>query len=151
MKAQLSIDFIVSLIIFIGFVAYIFFQLISYSPPYINEIADQRLKSETYQVSELLINSPVGFGLSDITKNKTNLLSLNKIKNFGCQSPSDYDAMKSSIDTDYQFSIVLTNSTGWTLINCTTSQPVAKATKSEVRRIVAFDNLDYGELVVQMW
>lgn len=164
MKAQLSIDYIVSLIIFIGFVFYIFLQLLSYGPPYISEIEKQRLRSEAYQISELLINDPGApldwnstkvnrTGLSDSTKNKTNVLSINKINNFTqiCNGSNDYNRMKSLIDTEYQFSIELINrASSQLLINCTPPQPIAKAVKAEIRRTVAF-GLGYGELIVRMW
>jgi hypothetical protein len=167
MKAQLSLDYIVSLIVFIGFVTYIFFQLLSYGPPYISEIEKQRLRSEVYQISELLVNDPgeplnwnsLDFtnvervGLSDETKNKTNVLSLEKIGKFNqiCTSENGYDKIKSKIDTEYQFLIQLINkSNNQYLINCTPPQLITKALKAEIRRTVVFGS-DFGELIVQMW
>lgn len=164
MKAQLSIDYIVSLVVFIGIVTYIFFQLLSYGPPYIDEIEKQRLRSEAYQVSELLINDPgepldwnstnvKRVGLSDHLQNKTNVLSLSKINNFTqiCNGFTGYDRMKSLIDTNYQFNISLKDiATGNILIECFPQQIIGKATKVEIRRIVAFDS-SYGELTIQMW
>jgi hypothetical protein len=164
MKAQLSIDYIISLIIFISIAAYIFLRTASYTPPYINQIKVQRLKAEAYQISELLINDPgqpldwnpanvERVGLSDHTKNETNFLSSNKITAFSeiCTNSIGYDTMKSKIDTDYQFNITLKDRvTGNILIKCFPPQIVGKATKAEIRRIVAFDS-SYGELIVQLW
>jgi len=163
MKAQLSIDYIVSLIVFILFGTYIFFQVTGYTPAYITQIETQRLRSEAYQISELLVNDPgeplnwevcgsaclERIGLSDYTKNKTNFLSRSKIDKFDeiCNQVDGYAIIKSLIDTDRQFSIILNKADGETLISCSSSS-IFKP-KFEIRRIVTFDS-SYGELIVQV-
>ena len=56
MKGQISIDYYVSLIIFIFFVVYFLFQITNLVPVFIGQMEEQRMRSETYQISELLIN-----------------------------------------------------------------------------------------------
>jgi hypothetical protein len=58
MKSQLSMEYYISLTIFILFIGYIFFQLILRSPQFIMEVENERLRSESYQISELLVNNP---------------------------------------------------------------------------------------------
>lgn len=59
MKAQISfVEFIIAFSIFSVFVAYLFFRLLSFMPAYLNEIRSERVRSEAYQISELLINDP---------------------------------------------------------------------------------------------
>ena len=166
MKAQISIEYIISVIVFILFATYIFFRVIVYPAGYINEIKTQRLKSEAYQISELLVNDPgepldwnikpdnerIRIGLSDSNQNKTNFLSMNKIAEFNDTCNTNYDEIKRLIGTDYQFSIFLSSSgtASTRLINCSYPGMVVKPVKFEVSRIVAFDST-YGELIVELW
>lgn len=164
MKGQFGIEQLISLSIFITFVAYFFFQFLSLRPAYLKEVKNERIRAEAYQVSELLINDP-GYpiswtldpdqtkrvGLSDESFNKTNLLSSAKISMFNSQCSSDYNKVKKWIGSDYDFSIFLTDkSTGILKINCYPPNMAPKGINVTVRRIVAFDS-SYGELVLQMW
>ena len=56
MKAQISYDFYFSLVVFVLFISFLFFRLITFLPFYSDEISIQRLRSEAYQISEILIN-----------------------------------------------------------------------------------------------
>ena len=163
MKAQLSLEYYISLIIFIGFVVYISFQIMRISPQFITEVKNERLKSEAYQISELLINDagqPINwnsqppvkrFGLSD-NSNKTNLLSQGKIAAFNT-SCSDYDNIRKliGIGTEYYFSLNLIDSNGQTLINCNPPLTVIKPAKIAITRIVALNQTTFGELTLQLW
>src|SRR4030042_873859 len=162
MKAQLSIEYYVSLTIFILFVGYIFFQLIIRSPQFIVEVQNERLRSESYQISELLINDPgepivwnqanvKRIGLSS-NLNETNLLSNEKISALQSICNTDYEKIRKLIGTEYYVSIELTNMTsGEKLIVCTSPISVTKKTKVATTRIVALDSKDFGELVLQLW
>lgn len=170
MKGQFSIDFYISFIFFIMFVIYLFFQISKIIPNYLNEVNVQTLRSEAYQISELLINDlgePKDWnilpedqrnkikriGLLDETQNKTNLISQTKATalNTICNSADGYEMIKSKIATDYQFSLILINRVNnETLINCFVSGAMTKPIRVDMRRIVAFDN-SYGELILQMW
>jgi len=57
MKGQISfVEYIVSITIFITFAVFFFYNLLSFMPTYLNEIRNERVRSEAYQISELLIN-----------------------------------------------------------------------------------------------
>jgi len=166
MKAQLSIEYYASLIIFILFVGYIFFQLITTSPHFIREAKNERLRIEAYQISELLINDPgepidwnlptetvKRFGLSS-NSNKTNLLDMNKIIAFNDSCNTNYKNVRSLIDTEYYFSINLNKTSGEkieNLIDCKPKINVTKQMKVSLSRVVALDSNEFAELVVQMW
>jgi hypothetical protein len=166
MKGQFTFDYLIALILFVTFVIYLAFRLLQFSPVYINEVNEQRLRAEAYQISEILVNDPgqpvywnsttpinqiKRVGLSDQTKNKTNLLSLTKISSLQtlCNQPNGYTNIKSWLGTEFQFSINLTKSDGTKLINCTSPQ-AASLLKVDVKRIVAFDS-SYGNLSIQVW
>jgi len=168
MKGQISfVEFLVTTTVFISFIGYFSFQLINFYPLYLGEIRNERIRSEAYQISEILVDDPgypmnwnvVGgvqrLGLSDETKNKTNVLSLNKITAIGdgtnlCKP--GYDTVKKWLGSAYDFSIVLTRKipSEMILINCRPPPSPLKAINTTVRRIVSFDS-SYGELIVQMW
>ena len=162
MKAQLSIEYYASLTIFIVFIGYIFFQLITTSPQFIRESKNERLRIEAYQISEMLINDPgepidwptktvKRLGLSS-NQNKTNLLDTNKISIFSSSCASDYENIRSLIGSEYYFSINLTDrESGQKLIECKPPIPVKKQTTVSITRIVALDSNKAAELVVQLW
>jgi|GEM_PF-1696293 hypothetical protein len=56
MKAQASFEYYFSLVLFIMFATYIVFQTISITSVYRREIRNRLLKTEAYQISELLVN-----------------------------------------------------------------------------------------------
>lgn len=125
MKGQLSLDFYISILVFILFSMYIVLQLVNIIPTYSREVNVQALRSEAYQVSELLINDPgkpidwySGYadnqinriGLSNHTiyviqrapgdyvlSNLTNVVSFAKITtlNSKCHIPGGYTRLKS--------------------------------------------------------
>jgi hypothetical protein len=168
MKAQISfVEYLVAFTIFVGFFGYFYIQVLKFVPEYLNQIRTQRIRSEAYQISELLVNDPgdpinwhlVGtvrrLGLSDETKNLTNFLSLSKINAIGdgtnlCKP--GYENVKKWLASDSDFSIIFTRKSPSeaTLINCRPSVTGVKAVNVTVRRIVFFGS-GYGELIVQMW
>jgi hypothetical protein len=166
MKAQISfVEFLVAIIIFLSSVTYIAFQISSLIPNYINEIKAERMRSEAFQLSELLINDPGNpanwyqdfdhaerLGLSDETRNKTNLLSGDKISKFNETCFSSYLEVKKKLGIDYNFSLVLKDGkTGKIKINC--SVPILPR-YTRITRIVAYtenNEIKYGEMVLQAW
>jgi hypothetical protein len=165
MKGQFGMEQLISLSVFIVFVVYFFFQFLNLRPTYLNEVKNERIRSEAYQISELLVNDP-GYplnwnanptltqraGLSDETQNKTNLLSLNKINAFNSECVGNgYYNVKKWIGAENDFSIFLTDkSTGTLKIGCYNKAIVSKGINVTVRRIVTFGS-SYGELILQMW
>jgi hypothetical protein len=171
MRAQFSIDYYVALIIFILLTTYISFQVLAFSPLYTNEINSQRLRSEAFQISEILINDagqPVNWenvdensikriGLSNESFNYTNFLSTKKIsalKNLignPC-SQTGYGKIKGWLDVQDDFSFSLINKTSeTTIISCNPPQKVARRTLVNISRIVSFDSGDYGILNLEVW
>ncbi len=164
MKAQISVEYFISLILFIGFIAYIFFQVLRFTPVYLTEIKNEEIRSEVYQISELLVNDhgePANWdlgtinrlGLSDETQNKTNLLSRRKINLIESRcSAGGYSDIKTWIGTEHDFTIILTDlSTSSILINCKPDTFITRTINATVRRVVAFDSGNYGELIVEVW
>lgn len=163
MKAQLSLEYYISLITFILFVTYVSFQLIKISPQFINEVKNERLKSEAYQISELLINDagePINWynqqnvkrvGLSS-NLNKTNFLSLEKITAFQSKCNSDYNNIRKLIGTEYYFSLQLIDrSSGQKLIDCNPPVTVIKPAKVVMSRIVALSSNSFSEMILKLW
>jgi hypothetical protein len=171
MKAQFSIDYYVALIIFILLTTYISFQVLAFSPLYTKEINSQRLKSEAFQISEILINDagqPVNWenvdensikriGLSNESLNYTNFLSTKKILTLASLignpcSQLGYEKIKSWLGIQDSFSFSLINKTsGTTILSCSPEQRVARELVANISRVVAFDSGDYGILNLEVW
>jgi hypothetical protein len=98
------------------------------------------------------INNIKRIGLSTNSKNETNLLSEGKIEGLRtlCNGADGYDVIKKRIGAEHSFSIVIIDSTGTlNTVNCgpgTTGEIIAS-----IKRLVAFDSGDYGEVIVQIW
>lgn len=93
-------------------------------------------------------------GLSNESMNKTNYLSLQKINalNSYCNAPSGYENVKRNLGAVNNFAILLFNRTadsGKILINCQPPYPFSSPINTTLRRIVAIDSNDIGELIVQ--
>jgi hypothetical protein len=166
MKGQLGLDYYLSLILFALFSSYIVYQIMGITPAYLREIRNERLRSEAYQISEMLVNNPgepinwhelppeqiKRVGLSDEEENRTNLLSREKIEafNLNCSNYQDIVGWVGA-DPEIQFSVTLINTTGYAYISCFPTVTIARAAVMAVRRVVAIDSGDWGELVVQVW
>jgi len=166
-KGQLSIEYFVAMIIFIFFVVYFLFQMSNLVPEFTGEMENQRIRSEAYQISEIMINSPgmpanwnalpysqtVLFGLSNQTLNKTNLLSSAKIvsMNSTCVSLGQ-QAIQSKFYTDLEMSMIIVDRTdGSPRLDCNAPRNNTRGFSVTVRRIVAFDDGRFGDLTLQMW
>lgn len=165
MKAQLSIEYFVSMILFVMFVAYIIFQLMTFTPNYLNEIKTESLRSEAYQISELLVNDPgepanwqtvadssiKRLGLLDDSRNKTNLLSKTKVDALRSKC-GNYENVKKWVDTENQFSLLIVDKTGIVgTVDCRPTAITTRAINTTIRRVVAFDSGGYGELILHVW
>lgn len=166
MKGQISfVEYLVSMVVFIVFVSYIFLSISDFIPSYLNEIKKERMKSEVYQVSELLINDPgepknwnaVGdgqikrIGLSDENSDKTNFLSASKVNALRTKC-ANYDSVRDWLGVENQFSLLIVDKTGSVeAVDCHPTTYVTRGLNVSIRRTVAFSNMGYGELVLQMW
>lgn len=124
-KGQLAADFYVALIIFIGFLAYITFQLFQIVPASSSNLDTESVRIEAYQLSELLVNDGghpndwydtikypsvadiKRIGLSDSAKDITNYLSTPKINRFKSLC-SNFNDIKALLD--------ITDEAGFTII-----------------------------------
>lgn len=165
MKAQISfVEFLTSMIIFVGFVAYFSLFTLSSVSSYLAEIRMERLRVEAYQLSELLMNDPgeplnwnTNFlnakrpGLLDHTQNKTNLLSKSKIDEFRLRCQLNYESVKSKLGTDLNFLIVLRLEGS----EAVCSPPIVpEKSKGSIARVFAYldgAEIKYGEMVVNVW
>ena len=176
-KGQFNVEFFTVLILFVGFAAYFSTKLMGIGPIYIKETNKAIVRAEAYRISEMIINNPgvpsywdvlvdIGeddqikrIGLSDHLQNKTNLLSDDKINNISvlCARPGGYNEIKSLIGAEHDFLIMLTELTGepgGPRIDCGSTEFGENA--ALIKRLIVFDSendgeLDYGELVVQVW
>lgn len=166
-KAQINLEYIVSLTLFITLSVYIAFQLAQRTPSYINALHMEYIQSEAYQLSELLINDggepsnwekiwdsmPSGvkrLGLS--TGERANLLSTNKINKLDDICTNYEDVVNRLGITDYQISMFIKDSkSGVILLDCSPQQIIPKQDIASIRRIVAFDSGSYGEFTIQVW
>jgi len=59
MKGQLSfVEYLVSFLVFITFISYFFLRIINETPIFLNEIRNERIRAEAFQLSEILVNDP---------------------------------------------------------------------------------------------
>lgn len=169
-KGQINVEYIVSLTVYITLATYIAFQLSQQTPVYLRAVREEYVKSETYQLSELLIND-VGYpedwntlwpsSPSDIKRVglsggvKTNLVSVDKIDALDDICSSDYDNLVEmlGIDVDdYQISVFVKDTTNDViLLDCSPTVITTGQSVESIRRIVALDSGDYGELIIQTW
>lgn len=173
MKGQISfVEYLASLVLFLTAVIFIAIQMINFVPQYLTEINNQRTRIDAYQISELLVNDPGNpinwyvnspvcqngvsgicrMGLSNENVNKTDYLSLQKITAFNnyCNAPGGYDNIRNNISAVSSFAILLFDHTsGNLLINCNPPALFSSSINTTIRRIVAIDSNDIGELIVQ--
>lgn len=177
MKGQISIDYYVSLIIFIFFVVYFLYQMSNLVPAFNSQLEDQRVRSEAYQMSELLVNdagSPANWnalvpngtanisriGLLDQSANETNLVSTAKMAalNSLCASQGQ-QLVRSLMGTDLEFSVFVVDRTNGTVdvsctgpdANSTTGQPLRRAVSVTQKRTFAFSDSHFGDMTMQVW
>lgn len=174
MKGQISIDYYVSIAVFIFFIVYFLFQISNIVPTFKGQMEEQRMRLEAYQISEVLANDggkplqwawqPIGnierIGLSDHMANKTNLLNVSKIAALDelCESQGQ-QFLKTRMGTDLDFSVFVIDRRNNTVMldclppdtNATTGAPLLRGTSITAARMVAFNNNDFGEIKVQVW
>jgi len=147
MKAQAGFEFYFAIIAFIAVVVYFFFQLVEYYPSYLYQMKYEILKSEAWQLSEMLINDPgepinwktsgtiKRLGLNDETKNQTNLISYEKAAAFNVLCNLDYKKTLELLGTNYTLSVYLVDNAGNVIISC--SHPSTGLFTINITRIVA--------------
>lgn len=175
MKGQISIDYYAAVIVFIIIVTYFVFQIANIVPRYVSQIEADRMRSESYQVSEILVNDAghpdnwetlVGspeqiqrIGFSNVAADATNVVSLQKVLALQtlCSSQG-HEFVRNVIDTEFQISILVVNrENDVTQATClgpatdSSGKPFGRGFVATTSRTFAFGDGDVGELTVQVW
>lgn len=165
-KGQLSVDFYIALIIFLGFLAYITFQLFQIAPASFASLEEESIRIEAYQISEILINDGghpndwetkaltdiKRIGLSDTTKNITNYLSSSKVARFNALC-SNFNDIKNLLDIkdSESFTFIEHRPTGDVIETCKSSAPIDRRTSFSVSRTVFVSGTSYPtEIIVEV-
>ena len=168
-KGQFSLEYYISLLIFIGFVIYLLFQVQILIPNHLREIRVQTLRLEAYQVSELIANDggqPNNWnepavadsdikriGLSALTEQ--NVLSTAKVAALDTKCRNlGYASLRDWLDMQNQFYIIVQD-TDNTLVNtqerCPPTARIGSSTTVVVTRVVTFDSGKSGTLTLTVW
>ena len=171
MKAQLTFEYMISFIIFIGIIVYIYLSYSANIPNFIQEVFKEDARSKAYQLSEILVNDlghPIDWdksnvervGLSDMNFNKANLMSrikITELSGFDCANQNDYDELKDLFALDRDFSIVIfeiqDDGDRNLLFSCFPSD-LKTAIQAKVTRITAYTedgDVKPAEVIVQVW
>jgi hypothetical protein len=166
MKGQFTWDYVVSIITFITLVSYISLQIIGNIPNMLNAIRNEFLRSEAYQLSELLINDPgqppnwnstnvERIGLSNESLNITNYISASKISHLRTICNNNYGNLVKLLGIDvskYNISITIFDKTNdQLLVNCMPQIVILRAINVTIKRYAAIDNGNYAEIILQAW
>lgn len=166
-KGQLSADFYIALVVFLGFLAYITFQLFQIVPAGSESVKDELIRIEAYQLSELLVNDgghPLDWetkpfsdikriGLSDTLKNVTNFLSNPKITRFKTICNNNFNDIKTLLDIKNEASFtIIEHKPGGNDVYNTCKSAEAKKTSFDISRTVIIAGTSYPtELIVEVW
>ncbi len=162
LKGQLSVGYYVSIVLFLGVLGYLTFQLFQTIPLNINSLGSESTRIEAYQISELLVNDgghpnnwntkPINeikrLGLLDSTQNKTNLLSSQKISQFRTIC-NNYNDIKNLLDIQNEISINFVNYATNERWSCKSGGQ--SSFSFNVTRIISIDGNALGEITVQVW
>jgi hypothetical protein len=167
MKAQVSLEFILCVIIFTILATYVLLQLTNVKSRYLRYLTAEKLNSELYLISELLINDvgePANWhlapereikriGLMDERTNATNLLSFSKLERLNSICIGNYDLVRKALGVENHFSLGIVNATE-VLVTCAPFYPTPfKGFNFSIRRSVAINNarITHGKLILSMW
>ena len=160
-KGQLSVEYFLGVALFLIVVLYLAFQLSSLFPQYLRNMKLEILRSDAYRLSEMLINDDgepadwVGLlpgqigrlGISKETNDQLNLLDIQKVADFTAKCAADYQYVKDKVGAEHDFYILFNDTTN--VYECN-SIPSGE-TVVIIQRVVAFDNGNYGKMILHMW
>jgi len=162
-KGMFNVEYLTVLTLFIIFSTYFTFRMMEQKPAYVAEVQREIFRAESYRLSEMLVDDagePANWqtlaeggikriGLSDESKNVTNLVSEAKLLKMEQMCGADYAAVKRLVGGQHDFSLVRIDSSG---VLETVCWPGATGdVKASITRFVAFSTGDYGQIVLQMW
>ncbi len=160
-KGQFNVEYFVVLMVFLIFSLYFAFRLIEFYPEYLKNVKEEILRSDAYRLSEILINDdgepaawaglPLGsikrIGLSLESLDDYNLLSSSKVADLETKCQSSYETVKKLVGATHDFYIFVNDTNN--VYECNSLPAVENV--AVVRRVVAFENGNYGKLIVYMW
>ena len=164
MKGQLSLEYYISLLTFIGTVSFILMQILGLIPSYKFEAKKEIVYSEGFQISEMLVNGlgyPANWsfltsseikriGLNDEKFNQTNLISSQKINRLNSIFLTEgYEKVKELLGTEREFRILIANETQ-VLVDIQPTQPYT-GSKARIERVVCIDGKEVGKVYVEVW
>ncbi len=170
MKAQLSFEYMIAFGIFIGIVSYIYLSYVRTIPVFVEEVRKEAIRSDTFQISELLVNNPGEpadwsdastanrIGFLDETENLGNLMSKTKILDAIGYCKTDYNDFRQRIGTDREFTLVVFDVNiqdgSRTLIDSCTPAIGKTSVNATIRRIATYTETNgekrIAELIVQV-
>jgi len=173
MKGQITVEYLISFVIFIGLIAYTYLSYSANIPRFTEDVRKETIRSEAYQISEILVNNPgepvnwqsfaniKRIGLLDERCNKTNLISKAKIdklkNNYDCNYPANYSYIMSKLKANRNFSFIIseidwTNGNRNTLYLC--NPPTFFSSMNiTIQRIAAYNDsgtIKPAEIIIQM-
>lgn len=174
MKGQISFaEYLVATIVFLSFTAYFAFQLLYFFPTYLTQLREEEIRSEGYQISEILINDP-GYpinwqnvvqsnpsavqrvGLNDETQNLTNVISTSKLDTFYTQCQGNgYSNIKKWFGTSHDFSIIIslinvTSGDVVSILPCQSPTPFVRTINVSIERFADINSTFYAGIIVQV-
>jgi hypothetical protein len=159
----MTTEYLISFIVFIGLIGYIYISYSSNIPAYLLDVRKETRRSRTYQLSELLINTPgepenwyqltidqiKRIGLLDENLNRQNLISYNKTErldeDFSCSTEASYNQLRKKLGMENEyFSIIISeidsNGDRNLLYACISPSTVVGPVNTTVTRIVTFND-----------
>ncbi len=160
MKAQISIEYMISFGIFLVLISYIYLQYTSNITPFSLDTIKEEKRAEAFLISEILINDPgepvnwvpsnvKRIGLANESSNMTNWIKQNKINNLPCSSLNYLLAVDRPINV-FVFDINTNTGERTLLKSCTSSNLRIDQINVTVRRYAVYDGGKIAELIVQV-
>ncbi|MEM5776994.1 MAG: hypothetical protein QXJ06_00915 [Candidatus Aenigmatarchaeota archaeon] len=160
MKAQVSIEYMIALGIFVSLVTYIYFQYISNINPFLEDVIKEEKRAEAFQISEILLNdpgepidwdkkTPERIGLANELSDMTNSIKKSKIDALDCSKLNDLLALERPFNL-LIFDVDLSNGNRNILKSCISSQLRIDQINATVRRYAVYDGNKIAEIIVQV-
>ncbi|MCD6371882.1 MAG: hypothetical protein J7L39_04160 [Candidatus Aenigmarchaeota archaeon] len=171
MRGQIGLEQIVTIIVFISIVGYVFFRVFSYEPLFISNIERENLLSYAYQVSEILLKDP-GYptnwdeeyvlngiesvkriGLVEESLNKSNLLSFEKMGNLSEICTANYNYLK-KIFGNNDITIIFLDERGNYIFDACKPPRLPPSNSINITRIFSYkigNQRMIGKMIIGVW
>ncbi|MEM5799426.1 MAG: hypothetical protein QXZ43_02055 [Candidatus Aenigmatarchaeota archaeon] len=160
MKAQISIEYMIALGIFISLVTYIYLQYINNITPFLEDVIKEEKRTQAFQISEILLNDPgeptnwdiIGpkrIGLADETSSSTNSIKKSKIDALDCSKINKLLAIEQPLNV-LIFDVDSSTGNRKPLKSCLSSQLRIDQINVTIRRYAVYDENKIAEIIVQV-